>query len=127
MLTSNGIFTIPLVTVFTKFDGQIIHEYAKLNDIKDGKKRWDMASINADNSFQEIYLPKVMSTQYPPTAYVRLQGDTDEHCATNQNKYSDKIILQIWTYQKMTVLNCLRQLLIQLMMPACDNCLSQHK
>ena len=35
-----------------------------------------MASINADKSFQEIYLPKVMSTQHPPKAYVQLQGDT---------------------------------------------------
>jgi hypothetical protein len=85
VLTSNGVFTVPLVTVFTKFDGQIIHEYAKLYDIKDDKNRWDMANINADKSFQEIYLPKVMSTQHPPKAYVRLQGAVLQHCLTKTN------------------------------------------
>ena len=68
------ISTVPLVVVFTKFDGQIIQECGKLNDIEDDGAKWDMARKNAEITFQKTYLPKVMNAQYPPKAYVRLQG-----------------------------------------------------
>ena len=38
----NNTFTVPLVVVFTKFDGQIIQESGKLGDIDDTVK-WDKA------------------------------------------------------------------------------------
>ncbi len=67
--------TVPLVVVFTKFDGQVIQESGKLNDIQDDGAKWDMARKNAEITFQKSYLPKVMNTQYPPKGYVRLEGE----------------------------------------------------
>ena len=66
-------FTVPLVVVFTKFDGQIIQEYEKLDDMDDAVK-WDKARENAEITFQRVYLPKVFGTNYPPKAYVCLGG-----------------------------------------------------
>ena len=64
---------VPLVVVFTKFDGQIIQEYGKLGDINDAVK-WEKARENAEITFQRDYLPKVFGTKYPPKAYVHLEG-----------------------------------------------------
>jgi len=68
-----GTGKVPLVVVFTKFDGQIIQESGNLNDIEDNEAKWDMARKNAEITFQKTYLPKVMNSQYPPKAYVRLE------------------------------------------------------
>ena len=65
---------VPLVVVFTKFDGQIIQESEKLDDTNDAAK-WDKARENAEITFQTVYLPKVFGTQYPPKAYVCLGGE----------------------------------------------------
>ncbi|KAF8348552.1 hypothetical protein F5887DRAFT_1129560 [Amanita rubescens] len=108
---NKGTGNVPLVTVFTKFDGQIIHEYAKLNDIENGKNRWDMANINADKSFQEIYLPKVMSTQHPPKAYVRLQdmdlpeNDCPELSEATANSIDDASLRQLFISTQMNNLD----------------------
>ena len=69
----NNTSTVPLVVVFTKFDGQIIQEFGKLDDMDDAVK-WDKAKENAEITFQRIYLPKVYETNYPPKAYVCLGG-----------------------------------------------------
>ena len=69
----NNTFTVPLVVVFTKFDGQIIQESLKLDDMVDAVK-WDKARENAEITFQRVYLPKVFETNYPPKAYVCLGG-----------------------------------------------------
>jgi hypothetical protein len=61
------------VVVFTKFDGQIIQESGKFDGMDDAVK-WDKARVNAEITFQEVYLPKVLHTNYPPKAYVRLGG-----------------------------------------------------
>jgi hypothetical protein len=65
--------TVPLVVVFTKFDGQIIQEYRKLGDMDDAVK-WEKAGENAEITFQTVYLPKVLQTDYPPKAFVCLGG-----------------------------------------------------
>jgi hypothetical protein len=70
--------TVPLVVIFTKFDGQIIKEYTKLSDIEMTDK-WDRARDCADKTFQTVYLPKVMDAQHPPKAYLRLEGRNGEH------------------------------------------------
>ena len=62
------------MAVFTKFDGQIIQEHGKLNDIENDAVKWEKARENAEITFQSVYLPKVFGTQYPPKAYVRLEG-----------------------------------------------------
>ena len=72
-LMNNGTSTVPLVVVFTKFDGQIIQEFGKLDDM-DNAVKWDEARVNAEITFQQIYLPKVFGTNYPPKAYVCLGG-----------------------------------------------------
>jgi hypothetical protein len=69
----NNTSTVPLVVVFTKFDGQIIQESEKLDDTDDAVK-WDKAKENAEITFQRVYLPKVFETNYPPKAYVYLGG-----------------------------------------------------
>ena len=64
------------MAIFTKFDAQIIKEYVKLNMEDDGDK-WYKAKENAECTFQSIYLPKVMNTEYPPKTYVHLKGEND--------------------------------------------------
>ena len=61
------------MVVFTKFDGQIIQESGKLNDMDDAVK-WGKAKENAETTFQTVYLPKVFGTDHPPKAYVCLGG-----------------------------------------------------
>ena len=61
------------MVVFTKFDGQIIQESGKLDDMDDTAK-WEKAKENAEITFQSVYLPKVFATNYPPKAYVCLGG-----------------------------------------------------
>ena len=65
---------VPLVVVFTKFDGQIINEYVNLMDSYI-EGRWEMARNNAEHTFREVYLPKVLDAKYPPKTYVRLEGE----------------------------------------------------
>ena len=73
ILQHNDSSTVPLVVVFTKFDGQIIKEYTDLNYMEITDK-WEMAKENAENAFQTVYVPKVTSTKYPPQACVKLEG-----------------------------------------------------
>lgn len=62
---------------FTKFDGLIIQEYGELNKVQDDEERWAQAKENAEKTFQEAYLSKIMDTKFPPKAHVRLQGEDD--------------------------------------------------
>ena len=60
---------------FTKFDGLIIQEYGELNKVQDDEERWAQAKENAEKTFQEAYLSKIMDTKFPPKAHVHLQGE----------------------------------------------------
>ena len=73
-LTSKLYFTVPLVTLFTKFDAQIIQEYAKLADLEVHKDNWEQARENAEKFYHEVYVSKVQNTKYPPKGYVALEG-----------------------------------------------------
>ena len=73
----NVSFTVPLVVIFTKFDGQIASEFVNVTDAKDEDK-WERAREIAEITFQKVYLPKVLNAKYPPRAYVRLEGENDE-------------------------------------------------
>ena len=66
------------MVVFTKFDGQIIQESGKLDDIEDDGVKWDLARKNAEITLQNTYLPRVFGTQHPPKAYVQLEGENGE-------------------------------------------------
>jgi hypothetical protein len=66
------------VTIFTKFDGQIVAEYIKLKD-NENIEDWEKAKENAEITFQTVYLPKVLNTEHPPKAYVRLEGENNKY------------------------------------------------
>ena len=76
-------FTVPLVVIFTKFDGQIASEFVNLPDTKDEDK-WEKAREIAEITFQGVYLPKVLDTKYPPKAWVRLEGEGGEGFLTEK-------------------------------------------
>ncbi|KAF8348847.1 hypothetical protein F5887DRAFT_879122, partial [Amanita rubescens] len=63
---------VPLVVIFTKFDGQIASQFVNLTDANDEDK-WEKAREIAEITFQEVYLPKVLNARYPPKAYVQLE------------------------------------------------------
>jgi hypothetical protein len=67
------------VVVFTKYDAQIIQESVKLNYLESFQDKWTKARENADVTFQRIYLAMVLSTQHPPRAHVRLEGEEHKH------------------------------------------------
>ena len=73
---SKYFFTVPVVVIFTKFDGQIASEYANLTDANDEDK-WERARDLAKITFHKVYLPKVLNAKYPPKAYVQLEGESD--------------------------------------------------
>ena len=62
------------MAIFTKFDAQIIKEYVTLNHMEDDGDKWCNAKKNAKCTFQNVYLPKVLNTEYPPKTYVCLEG-----------------------------------------------------
>ncbi|KAF8743561.1 hypothetical protein AX14_002110 [Amanita brunnescens Koide BX004] len=70
---NKGTGNVPLVVVFTKFDGQIVQEYGKLHDIHNDEDKWNMARKKAENTFQTAYLAKFLNTEHPPKAYVQLE------------------------------------------------------
>ncbi|KAF8345415.1 hypothetical protein F5887DRAFT_1282650 [Amanita rubescens] len=90
---NKGTGKVPLVTIFTKFDGQIIAEYVKLNDMESAQDKWEKARENAENTFQTIYLPKILDSKCPPKAHVRLQDmDIPENnCPELTEKTADAI------------------------------------
>jgi hypothetical protein len=87
---SKWYFTVPLVTIFTKFDAQIIQEYTKLAEVEAHKDKWEQARENAENFYQEAYVSKVHETKYPPKGYVVLEGGNAFNALTSL--FNTKII-----------------------------------
>ncbi|KAF8346560.1 hypothetical protein F5887DRAFT_1100854, partial [Amanita rubescens] len=89
---NKGTGKVPLVVIFTKFDGQIASEFVNLTDVKDEDK-WERARQIAEITFQRVYLPKVLHSKYPPKAYVQLEDmDLPERdCAELTQKTADAI------------------------------------
>ena len=79
--------TVPLVVIFTKFDAQIIQESVKLNYWENFQDKWAKARRNADITFQSTYLARVLGTQHPPKAYVRLEGEESRHSIEDQDNF----------------------------------------
>ncbi|KAF8323443.1 hypothetical protein F5887DRAFT_903483 [Amanita rubescens] len=89
---NKGTGRVPLVVIFTKFDGQIASEYVNLTDAKDEDK-WEKAREIAEITFHKVYLPKVSDAKCPPKAYVRLE-DMDlpeKNCAELTQQTADAI------------------------------------
>ena len=78
MLTSKCHFIVPLVMVFTKFDGQIIQEYGMLHDMQNDEDKWNIAREKAENTLKTVYLSKFLNTNHPPKGYVQLEGRSGE-------------------------------------------------
>jgi len=74
-------FPVPLVTIFTKFDAQVIQQYGDLDNIMDEGDRWVKARENASRTLQEVYLSKILNTNNPPKAYVQLEGGNHGLCS----------------------------------------------
>ena len=72
------LFTVPLVVIFTKFDGQVISEYSGLPDTTATEDRWEYARKNAESVFCSVYLPRILDANHPPKVYVRLEGENSE-------------------------------------------------
>ena len=70
-------FIVPLVVIFTKFDGQIASEFVNLTDTKD-EDMWERAREIAEITFQKVYLPRVLDVKHPPKAYVQLEGENND-------------------------------------------------
>ena len=77
------------MVVFTKFDGLIKQEHAKLDNIENWKDRLKKAEDNAKKTFHQVYESSVMDTEYPPKAYVQLGGGSDLQ-SVEQN-HEDKV------------------------------------
>ncbi|KAF8692076.1 hypothetical protein AX14_002633 [Amanita brunnescens Koide BX004] len=88
-----GTGNVPLVVIFTKFDGQINKEFADLSDMENTDDKFQKARENAENTFQRVYLPKVVNIPYPPKAYVRLEDmDLPEmNCPELTEKTADAV------------------------------------
>ncbi|KAF8339357.1 hypothetical protein F5887DRAFT_889461 [Amanita rubescens] len=83
-----GTGKVPLVTIFTKFDAQIIQEYGKLDDLGVIDDKWAQARKNAEKVYKEVYVSKVQETAHPPKGCVVLEDmDLQE---TNCPELSEK-------------------------------------
>ncbi|KAF8343327.1 hypothetical protein F5887DRAFT_886904, partial [Amanita rubescens] len=108
---TKGTGKVPLVVVFTKFDGQIVKESIGLNDVENDEDKWDKARKNADEVFQRVYLPKVLNTQYPPKAYVQLEdmdlseNNCPELTEKTANAIDDASLLQLFLSTQMNNLD----------------------
>ena len=67
------------MVIFTKFDGHITSKFVNLTDDAEDEVKWETAKEIAEATFQRDYLHKIFMAKYPPKAYVRLQGENDEH------------------------------------------------
>ncbi|KAF8623999.1 hypothetical protein AX15_006089 [Amanita polypyramis BW_CC] len=105
---NQGTGKAPLVAVFTKFDAQVIQEYAKL---KDENAEWDRARMNAERTFQEVYLPLVWNVKFPPKTYVQLEDMhlQESNCSQLTEKTAEAIdissLQQLFTSVQMNNLN----------------------
>ena len=68
------------MTIFTKYDAQVIQQYVDLANIMDENDRWAKARENADNTLQKLYLSKVLNSNCPPKAYLQLEGGNGRFC-----------------------------------------------
>jgi len=85
---------VPVIVVFTKFDGRIIQEYSKLDEAKlDEEARWNRAKMNAKDTLQKVYEPLVLKAPYPPRDVIWLE---DMHIRDKQcTELTDKTAAMI--------------------------------
>lgn len=77
---------MPLVAIFTKFDAQVTKEYVELKGIDSDKDKWEKAREKAEETFENVYLPKVLNAECPPKASMKLEGEYDKHIFLHSKK-----------------------------------------
>src|SRR5262245_15377506 len=68
-------FSVPVIAIFTKFDGLEIKCYSDLRD--EGRTMAEARNEEAQSAraiFNTHYLPRIMESEFPPKAYVSLKG-----------------------------------------------------
>ena len=68
--------SVPLVAVFTKFDGLVVREYSELVHVEHKQAKLEEARAKAEKTFQVHYLDQIMRVENPPRAVVKLEGKT---------------------------------------------------
>lgn len=66
--------SVPVVAIFTKFDGHIIKAAARLKREPYLQNEWPDPEGYADFIFQKEYLSQINQAKYPPTKTIQLQG-----------------------------------------------------
>ena len=70
-----SLLTVPVIAIFTKFDGLEDRCYGSLRDEgKTFEEAMNEGAVRAQQIFQAEYLPRVMKTQFPPKGCVCLKG-----------------------------------------------------
>ena len=69
-------FQVPVVLIFTKFDALEDMCYNKLRSQgKNHQEAEDLTHESANKIFQNEYLSRVLTTDFPPKTYIHLTGD----------------------------------------------------
>ena len=69
-------FQVPVVVIFTKFDAFQDMCYGKLRNQGRSHEEASMQMQDlANNTFQQVYLPRILDAEFPPKAYVCLTGN----------------------------------------------------
>ena len=78
------------MVIFTKFDGLIKQEHAKLDNLNNWEDRLRKAEDNAKKTFQQVYKSSVMNTEFPPKVHVQLRGGIElQFLEKNKDNMSD--------------------------------------
>jgi len=72
---AEGTGRVPVIVIFTKYDAQVTQAATILRQRRDldVQQAWAQAPIDADIIFRREYLSRVLESDYPPKAHVRLQ------------------------------------------------------
>jgi hypothetical protein len=113
-----GTGTVPLVAVFTKFDGLVVNEYCELQDVQNEQAKWKKARANAEKTFQEHYLHQIMTVKNPPRGFVILEemDRAEKQCPELSEKTAAAIdvgsLRQLFTSTQMNNFNlCIKEAL----------------
>jgi len=91
---SLGTGSVPVVVIFTKFDALADMCYTKLrNQGMEYQEAESAVPDLAEKTFQKEYLPRILSTEFPPKAHVCLAGlDKKENQCSELSKRTMEIL-----------------------------------
>jgi hypothetical protein len=78
--TTNQCHQVPVIAIFTKFDGLLTEAYTELTDDGWGEEEaLDGMSERAEKLLQTHFRKPLSEAEFPPSDYVRLNGDLSKH------------------------------------------------